>query len=539
MRKTRDQTGTTEKRRKPMGTPMTRRDFIRVGGGMTLGALALGGVACVTDRDGGRDDAADPSPAGSPTRGGLLLLGESEALPRQALDPLYHVTSLEIMVGGLLYNRLVRSDYNWDISPSLAESWETNDDLSEYTFQLREAEFHDGKTLTAADVAYTLGRHLDEENGSSLHERLSQSLSPQGIEVLGDDAIKFTLLRPDSLFLLVLGAYQLGIVPEGTTDFSKGVGTGPFRLKSWQAGRSFEVDRNPSYWREGFPYLDGVRGVGVPEEGPRIQSVTSGDNHFANMLYASVPQVEDSGVAKVLESEPVHMQNIVMDETQAPFDDERVRRAMKLCLDRDRALAVAYLGHGVIAHDVPAPDSDPFVTDALRSQEMDREEAASLLAEARHPNGLEVELTYSSDELMTNSALGFQAGMADSPIEVKLRSYDASTYWDNIWLNDSFYMSEWFRRHPVEVMFNSLAGGAAWNETKLNDDEFDALLAESLRTTGEEHDAAVGRAMELVNERSGLIVPSYRNRVMAAKNELQGVVFDPETVYSLEEAYLE
>jgi ABC-type transport system substrate-binding protein len=88
-------------------------------------------------------------------------------------------------------------------------------------------------------------------------------------------------------------------------------------------------------------------------------------------------------------------------------------------------------------------------------------------------------------------------------------------------------------------MFNSLAGGAAWNETNFNDEEFDSLLAESLATTGDDHTEVVGRALELVNERSGLIVPSYRNRVMAAKKELQGLQFDPEIVYSLEDAYLQ
>lgn len=513
---------------------LTRRDFIRLSGGAALGVVA---TACAP---GSNDNAGpDPSATGTPSRGGLLLIGESEALPRQALDPLYHVTSLEIMVGGLLYNRLVRSDYDWNVNPSLAESWESNDDSTEFMFQLRDAEFHDGKKLTAADVAYTIERHLDEKSGSSMHERLGASLEPSGIEIQDDRAIKFSLVRPDSLFLLVLGAYQLGIVPEGTTDFSEGIGTGAFRLKSWTPGRSFEVERNPAYWREGYPLLDGVRGVGLPEEGPRIQSVISGNNHLANILYASVPEVEGSGSAKVLESEPVHMQNVVMDETQAPFDDPNVRQAMKLCLDRQRALDVAYLGHGVTAHDVPAPDNDPFVTEQVSSLQMDRDQAASLLAEAGHPDGLDVTLTYSADELMTSSALGFQAGMEGSPIRIELNSHDASTYWDNIWLQDSFYMSEWFRRHPIEVMFNSLAGGAAWNETNFNDEEFDSLLAESLATTGDDHTEVVGRALELVNERSGLIVPSYRNRVMAAKKELQGLQFDPEIVYSLEDAYLQ
>ena len=517
---------------------LTRRDFIRIGGGATLGAMALGAVACSSEGTSSDQDRQSGG-SGQPSRGGLLLYGEAEALPRQALDPLYHVTTLEIMVGGLLYNRLVRSDYEWNIQPSLAESWERNDDSSEYTFQLRDVEFHDGKKFTAGDVAFSIKRHLDKKLGSSMLERLGQSLQPSGIEVLDDKAIRFKLLRPDSLFLLVMGAYQLGILPEGTTDFSSGIGTGAFRLKSWEPGRSFEVERNPSYWRDGYPYLDGIRGVGIPEEGPRIQTVTSGENHLASMLYASVAEVEGAGTAKVLESDPVHMQNIVMDQKQAPFDDERVREAMKLSLDRQRALDVAYLGHGVTAHDVPAPDNDPFVTDDLRSLEMDRDEAARLLADAGHSSGLDVKLAYSSDELMTSSALGFQAGMEGSPFRIELQAHDASTYWDNVWLAGSFYMSEWFRRHPTEVMFNSLASGAVWNETNFDDRKFDSLLSESLETTGDEHAATVGRAMEILRERSGLVVPSYRNRVMAAKRELQGLIFDPETVYFFEETYLE
>lgn len=517
---------------------ITRRDFIRLANMAGLGVVAFNVVGC-TPGDGAAVETTlgATSTTGIPTtaasRGsGVLQFASEWFYPGDSLDPGTISENGEIIISGMLYQGLTSLDYSWDPQPLLAESWEANNDSTEWTFHLREANFHDGTSLTAADAAFSIGRLVDADYGSALYARLSPSLSPDGIEVVDDRTLKLTLLRPDSLFLLPLSSYQAFIVKDGAEGADEGIGTGPFRLTSFNAGQSYEFERNDEYWNPELPYLDGVRIIAIPEESPKVQSVLAGDSHLSDMNYISVSTVEGSS-ANILESDSVHFYNIAMDATVAPFDDPRVRRALKIGVDRQRVQEIAFSGFSETAHDVPAPDSDPFVPESLLL-DRDVDEARRLLAEAGYPDGIEIELQCSSDELQTNFALGYADALADAGITINVAPYPAETYWDDVWLQAPFFVSEWFRRHPIEAMSVMLAGDAPWNESKYQNAEFDALLESALAVSGDEQMEVAAEALALVADESGLGIPGFRRRLFAAKPEISGLEFTTFTVLSFE-----
>jgi peptide/nickel transport system substrate-binding protein len=507
----------------------TRREALRVGGGFALGAIVLGAVAC-DDGEQGRGSVGSGS-SDEPQRGGVLQFSSEWFYPADSMDPGTISENGEIVIAGMLYQGLTSLDYDWAAEPVLAESWENNADFTEWTFNLREAKFHDGTDFTAEDAAYSIGRLVDKDFGSALFARLSPSLSPDGIQVVDDRTLKLELKRPDSLILLPLSAYQAFVVKEGSEK--DGVGTGPFKVRTFNAGRNYEFERFEDYWRDGYPYLDGVRIVATPEEAPKVQAVTSGQAHLSDMNYVSVDTVEASS-AEILESDPVHLYNVAMDVTQAPFDDVRVRQAMKFGLDREKVLEVAYSGFSEVAHDIPAPDSDPFVPEDLAGRERDVEEAKRLLSEAGHPDGLDLKLECSSDELQTNFALGYADALKDAGFNIEVEPYPAETYWDDVWLQKPFYVSEWFRRHPVEAMSVMLASDAPWNESKFKNDELDSLLEQVLEVSEDEQQDLISKALSIVAEESGLGIPGFRRRLFAAKPELKGLEFTTFTVISFE-----
>ena len=531
------------------GTPArgyTRREALKLARALGLGALAFA-AGCSTEDP---VDQATATPTGAPTAspagggateatagGGILQFASEWFYPADSLDPGTLSENGEIVISGMLFQGLTALDYDWQPTPLLAESWETNDDFTEWTFHLREATFHDGSPLTAQDVAFTLGRLVDESYGSALYSRLEPSLAADGIEVVDDRTVRLTLKRPDSLLLLPLSTYQAFIVRDGAEGANDGIGTGPFRITSFNPGRSYEFERNPDYWREDRPHLDGVRIIAMPEESPKIQSVLSGESHLADMNYVSVSTVQASD-AQLLESDAVHLYNIAMDITQAPFDDIRVRQAVKLAMDRQRVLDVAYSGYAETAHDVPAPDSDPFVPGDLAARERNLERARELLAEAGYPDGIELELQCASDEAQTNFALGVADAVRDAGITIEVSPYPIETYWEEVWLNGPFYVSEWFRRHPVEALSVMCGGDAPWNESNYRDAELDSLIEEALRVSGDEQAEIIGRALTKVADESGLGIPGFRRRLFAAKPGLTGLRHTTFTVISFEDVRL-
>lgn len=545
--KNRDRTGTPvlTTTTEAIENAYTRREIIRLANIAGMGAVAFAITGCspaaTTTTTTGSTGTTAPVGTTVPgtvveAKGGVLQFASEWFYPGDTLDPGTISENGEIIIAGMLYQGLTSLNYSWEPQPLLAESWEINDTSTEFVFHLREAGFHDGSPLTSADVAFSIGRLVDEAFGSALYARLSPSLSPDGIEVVDERTLRLSLLRPDSLFLLPLSTYQAMIVRDGGAGAAEGIGTGPFRVKSFNPGTSYEFERHTAYWRENRPLLDGIRIVAMPEEGPKVQSVLAGDSHLSDMNYVSVSTVEGSE-ATILESASVHLYNVAMDVTAAPFDDQRVRKALKIGMDRQRALDIAYSGFSETAHDVPAPDSDPFVPASLLF-EQDIEEAKRLLAEAGYPDGIELELQCSSDELQTNFALAYSDALKDAGITIKVSPYPAETYWDDVWLQAPFFVSEWFRRHPIEAMSIMLASDAPWNESKFKSEQLDSLIQGALTVSGEAQKELTAQALNLVAEESGLGIPGFRRRLFAAKPGLTGLEFTTFTVVSFENVAL-
>ena len=175
------------------------------------------------------------------------------------------------------WNPLVKIAPDFAPQPELATSWESTPDAKQWVFKIRQGvEFHDGKTMTASDVAHSLRRHTGQKTESQ-----AKSLFKTVTEVKAEDAstVRVTLSSANVDFPIYLGLQNIGVVPEelGAGTGGKGIGTGPFSVKEFKPGISSTWVRNENYWKEGLPYLDEVEIFPIVDRTARTNAIISGD----------------------------------------------------------------------------------------------------------------------------------------------------------------------------------------------------------------------------------------------------------------------
>lgn len=523
---------------------LTRRQLLRTAAGTAAGVSVLGLAACGGGDDGGGTaGGGGGGGGGAPKKGGILQVAISDTGgPKESLDPAVQTNVNDSMYTDLLYDALTYQDDDWNVHPVLAESWEPNSDVTEWTFKLRQGvKWHDGKPFTSKDAAYSISRQLEEDLGSGIYGRLSESLDKGGISTPDDATLVLKLKRPDSLLPLTLSARQGRIVQDGTTDFSKGIGTGPFKLKSFAPAKSWEVERNADYWDAENVHLDGVRGVIITEQSTKVQSVLSGQSHISdNIDFSAAATVKGSPNATLMEYKNATYLLVAMDMTKAPFDDPNVIQAVKLAVDRQRVVDAAYQGYGTVTSDVPVPADDPFFPDEVGERPQDVEQAKQLLADAGHPDGIDLELvTSQAYGAMVDLAVAFAQVVEAAGIRVKIKQWPADTFWDQVWLVKPMYTSYYTRRHPNEALSITYTTTAPWNESKLKSKELDDLVAQGLATADEEEQTQLYQdALTIVAEEAGTAIPAFINRLHVAKKNVQGVQLGLQTAMIVKNAHL-
>jgi len=461
--------------------------------------------------------------ASEPKRGGTLRLGLGGASTTDSMDPATTQNSVGANLNQQVYSCLVDLDDKTELLAGLAEKWSSNTTLNKWRFELRHGvEFHDGKTLTADDVVYSLTRHIAADSKSGAKALLS------GIKRIASDgktAVEIELAGGDADFPYVLADYHLGIVPDGFRDWSKPIGTGPFAMKSFDAGVRSYAERNKSYFRDGHPYVDAAEVIAINDWTARLNALQAGEVDIINRVDSrSAARLASSGKAKVVSSPGRTHYCFVMDTRVAPFNDVNARLALKHAIDRDAILRLALGGYGSIGNDQSVPASDPLFT-ALPQHAYDPDKAKFYLGKAGL-TGLAIDLSAADGAFAgaVDMALLFQQSAKAAGIEVNVVKEADDGYWDNIWMKKPFYMS-WFGGRPTADLMLSLAykSDSPWNDTFWKNEEFDTLLVKARATA----DVAARKGMyarmqNLVWESGGYLIPVFADNIDAHNPHVGG-----------------
>ncbi|MDZ4764296.1 MAG: ABC transporter substrate-binding protein [Chloroflexota bacterium] len=457
------------------------------------------------------------------------------------LNPFTATTIAIATVSNNIYEGLFRLDRETGTPvPHLAESYELSDDQLTYTFNLRQGvmfhdvpyvEYTDGdREFTAEDWVWAAELSQSDDETVSAHPEWVESVvgaaefkageaeTISGIEMLDEYTIRLTLTAPNRLFLLNLGvpavpqeAYeQLG------ADFGNmPVGTGPFQFVEWQRDSFVSLEANADYWWEGYPKVDGVRFVNVPDSNTALLQYRAGELDFllgfpTGQRTATIAEFQDE--YNELPGLNVRYFGFKMD--QGFFaENPLVRQAFAHAFDRDLVWNELMEGARFPANLGYLPPSMIASTPAT-IYGYDLERAAELLTEAGFPNGEGIPplqlyvFSGARDEL---SLPVLQESLRTLGVELEIVVEDASTYWDHIGEDDVLmFLSGWSAgiNDPADVfdfLFKDARDDSAYDNPAVTD-----LLNQALQEFDE--DARVGlyqQAHDLIAADSPWIVSAY------------------------------
>lgn len=342
---------------------------------------------------------------------------------------------------GNVYEGLVAVGDDGSIVPALADSWTISDDGLTYTFELRDATFHDGSALTTSDVIWSLQR-VSAESAEVLPAITQQFIGIQKAFVSGDRGIEITLGARDNDFLYNLTQRGGVILKQDSTDLAgSAIGTGPYRLQEWNRGSSIVLDRWDGYWGAPaatksvvFRYIEDATALSNAALAGEIDVMSTVQ---APELLSAFEGRDDLVVLSGTTSCEVTM---AMNNSRAPFDDVRVRRAVRQAIDKKALIDVAWAGYGLQIGSF-VPPTDPWYEDLTGIAPYDPEAARALLAEAGVPAGTELVLDVPPIAYATNSQDFIVASLADVGLAVTIRPVEWAEWLDRVFTKADYDMS--------------------------------------------------------------------------------------------------
>ena len=535
---------------------ISRREFMRFATllGMSAATASIA-AACAPAANNSGQTAATSAPAAEegaettateapevqatgPKRGGRI----TKSMQLQLLD---HPARLSWVEGANVVRQI--SEYLTETGsdnitrPYLLDRWEASEDVKTWDLYLKQGvTFNNGDALTADDVMFTFGEWLNPDVGSSMLGLLSYLSGIQDVEKVDDHHIRLHLQTanigvPEHLFhypaVILHRSFAGDIV-------SQPLGTGAFLLQEYAEGERAVFARRPDYWRMGadgqsLPYLDEVIYVSTDKDAGTA-ALQSGQ---VDSLYDPRPpdwQVLKDVPGLVTRAVSTAQALILrMRVDLEPWDDNRVRSALKMSQDREQILQLSYFGEGALSIDAHvAPIHPEFCEQPIPAY--DPEGALALMEEYAAEKGIElplkVVLSTKNDQNEPEIAQALKEQALPGGFDIELDITEPDGYWDR-WTEVPLGITSWTHR-PLGTMVLPLAYIAeaigAWNETRWADEEFETLLRQAEATLDVEARREIMCQIQTIMQERGPIGNSYWKNVWNITHErFQGIEAHP------------
>jgi peptide/nickel transport system substrate-binding protein len=470
--------------------------------------------------------------AQTPKRGGTLKMSVDQAVNK--LNPLLTRVNPEYLVAELLYSNLTRLGVDMSPQPDLAESWSSSADLMEWTFKLRKGlTFHDGSACTANDVVATFEAILDAKTASPARPNVGPL---EKVTAADDSTVVFKLTTAYADLPVTLAYTNAKIVPASVIKAGlarldrEAIGTGPFKLVSFEPERQIVVERNPTYYDPTRPYLDRIQIVVYPDPTAEVSALISGDTDLMlNTIPTEFGRLSKAQGVKPLRTPSGQFCNINFGCDTAPFTDVRVRQALAETVDRDAMVDFVAEGYGTPGNDTPLNSAYLFYADVPKKKP-DIAKAKKLLADAGHAKGLDLTLIASDrPSVRTQLAVAIREMAKPAGFNINVQTMPHSTYLDQVWKKGSFYIGFYNMQATADAIFALLyTSNAAWNETRWNNAGFDKFVNEARTTIDESKRRALyAEAQKMMHTEVPSIIPVFFDLLAGQRNYVQGYQLHP------------
>jgi peptide/nickel transport system substrate-binding protein len=430
-----------------------------------------------------------------------------------------------------VFDTLFDFDNATNVVPRLAQSLEPRPGALEWTLRIKSGvEFHDGSPCTSADVIYSLKRILISRPALEGFASLS-NIIPTSLKALDAHTVSLSLYEPDVSLAAALAQRTNSIIKDGATSFRTLNGTGPFRHLGEDANDLY-LAANAHYHISGRPRSSRVHCINMVDEQTRFNALLANSVDVAPMdTLALLPQIQSfSGLKAVLSDRTGEWSALVMNTTRSPFNDVRVRQAMRLLADREQLIGAAQRGYGVTGNDLFGR-LDPLYADSIRQRTPDPANARSLLKSAGHEDTTFV--LNSSSAVGPNavsSALVFAQQAASARIKVTVVQQPPSLYFTKIYGAVPFEQATYAFR-PLMLMWRLTldpSGTFFKSDTAYDDPRATYLFREASKTLDtDRRKQLMLEAQQIEWDSGGYLLWGYSAWLDAIRGGVTGVVPSP------------
>ncbi len=472
-----------------------------------------------------------------------------------SVDPHFHNTGNNNQIVTHIFDALINQGSNQELLPGLAVSWTPNDDTT-WEFRLREGvTFHDGSPFTADDVVFSLERAPDVPDSPSSFAVSVASITE--MTVVDDYTIRFTTdgpypLLPNDLSIVRIVSRENG---EGATtaDYNSGeaaIGTGPFTLVEYVPGDRIVLAANDDYWG-GRPEWDQVTFRPITSDPARLAALLSGDvDVIGNVPTQDISQLADNPDVRLSQGVSNRVIYLHIDsrrdvtplvsakdgsEIPNPFLDLRVRQAISMAIDRNAIVEQVMEGIAIPAGQL-LPEGFFGVSENIDVPQYDPDGAQALLAEAGYPDGFALTIAgpndrYINDEQIVQAIAQMLSRVGiDTAVETMPRSvYFGRATGDENGSEFSLMLVGWGSgtgeaSSPLRALLATKdpeAGLGGTNRGGYSNEEFDAILAEAMRSVNDDERAALlAQATEIAMADVGLIPTHFQVNTWGSRPDL-------------------
>jgi peptide/nickel transport system substrate-binding protein len=495
---------------------LSRRDFLGRAAALGVSASLANSLIATAVR------------AEGPVKGGKLTAGLVGGESTNVLDPALAMTQVPFAFAKMWGEVIVELAPDGGLEYRIAEEIGSSPDAKVWTLKIRDGiEFHNGKTVTAEDVAATLERHSDEKSKSGA---LGYMKGIDTIKVDGKNVV-LTLKEPNADLPYLLSDYHIVVQPNGGKDDpNAGIGAGPYKVTVNEPGVRHGGERFANYWQgDKMGHADQIEILVINDATARTSALQGGQ---VNVINRVEPKIVDlikrvPGVTIRNHAGPGHYVFIMHCNT-APFDNNDLRMALKLAIDREEMLDKVLRGFGSLGNDFPINEAYPLFT-PLEQRKFDPDQAAFHYKKSGHSGSILLRTSDVAFPGAVDAAQLFQQSAAKAGITLEIKREPGDGYWSDVWNKQPFCASYWGGRSTQDQMYSTAyISTADWNDTRFLRPDFDKMVYAARAELDQEkrkqmyHDMAV-----IVRDEGGLILPFFNQFIDATGPKVEGWVEDP------------
>ena len=504
-------------------------------------ALVMVGAVLPGCGDGSKDPGGQGNngKTGEPVKGGEITVGIAQDLD-DSLDPHQTVAAGTREVLFNIFEGLVKPNSDGEMIPAVAEKYTLSEDGTTYTFTLRDGvKFHNGQTVTAEDVVYSINRCAAVPEGQE-KPLVAAFSAVKSVEALDEKTVAVTIAQRDLEFISYMTA---AIIPaDYENQDTAPVGTGPFKFVSRTPQQDFVMERFEDYW--GAPaWLDKVTYKICENADALVMNLNGGSIDLcAHLTSAQASQLNQS--FQVLEGTMNLVQAIYRNNQAKPFDNQLVRQALCYAIDRQGIMDMVADGHGTaVGSSIYPAFTKYFLPELVDKYPHDVAKAKELLAQAGYPDGFDMTISVPNNyQPHMDTAEVVAEQLREAGINVTIQPVEWSTWLDTIYNGRQFQATVVgvdAANMTARAMLERFTSDYGKNFINYNNPAYDALFQQAINAQDEATQTDLYKQMEtmLADTAANVYIQDLCDLV-AMRQDLGGLKFYPIYVLDLSTVYL-